>query len=139
MNKEMQNEEELESAPKPVIYPEQDLTQKILEGAFAVHNTLGCGFLEKVYSNALFFELRNMGLHCEQEVPFKVKYKDVVVGDYCADLIIEKRVLVELKACTGLDSVHEAQILNYLKASRIQVGLLLNFGKPKLQYRRFVR
>ena len=129
----------MESTPEAAIYPEQDLTQKILEGAFAVHNTLGCGFLERVYSNALFFELRNMGLACEQEVVFKVRYKEVVVGDYCADLIVEKRVLVELKACAGLDSVHEAQILNYLKVSSIQVGLLMNFGKPKLQYRRFVR
>ena len=129
----------MESAPIAAIYPEQDLTQKILAGAFAVHNTLGCGFLEKVYSNALLFELRKMGLHCEQEVPFKVKYKDFVVGDYCSDLVVENCVLVELKACTSLDSVHEAQILNYLKASSIQVGLLLNFGKPKLQYRRFVR
>jgi GxxExxY protein len=129
----------MESAPIAAIYPEQDLTEKILAGAFAVHNTLGCGFLEKVYSNALLFELRKMGLHCEQEVPFKVKYKDFVVGDYCSDLVVENRVLVELKACTSLDSVHEAQILNYLKASSIQVGLLLNFGKPKLQFRRFVR
>jgi GxxExxY protein len=129
----------MESAAKPEIYPEQDLTQKILEGAFAVHNTLGCGFLEKVYSNALLFELRNMNLSCEHEVPFKVRYREAVVGDYCADLIVEKRVLVELKACTSLDSVHEAQILNYLKASSIQVGLLLNFGKPRLQYRRFIR
>ena len=64
--------------------------------------------------------------------------KNAVVGDYCADLIVERRVMVELKACAGLESVHEAQILNYLKASGIQVGLLLNFGKPKLQYRRFV-
>jgi GxxExxY protein len=80
-----------------------------------------------------------MGLHCEQEVPFKVKYNGVVVGDYCADLIVERRVLVELKACTSLDSVHEAQIVNYLKASGIQVGLLMNFGKPKLHYRRFIR
>src|ERR1700692_2459648 len=129
----------MESGAKAAIYPEQDLTQKILEGAFSVHNTLGCGFLEKVYSNALLFELRNMNLSCEREVPFKVRYKEVVVGDYCADLIVEKRVLVELKACASLDSVHEAQVLNYLKASSIQVGLLLNFGKPKLQYRRFVR
>ncbi len=129
----------MESAPITAIYPEQDLTRKILEGAFAVHNTLGCGFLEKVYSNALSIELRSMDLYCDHEVPFKAKYKDVMVGEYCADLIVEKRVLVELKACAGLDSVHEAQILNYLKASSIQVGLLLNFGKPKLQYRRFVR
>jgi len=129
----------MENAPIAAIYPEQELTGKILEGAFAVHNTLGCGFLEKVYSNALLFELRNMGLHCEQEIPFKVRYKDVVVGDYCADLIVGRRVLVELKACASLDSVHEAQILNYLKASSIKVGLLLNFGKSKLQYRRFIR
>jgi GxxExxY protein len=80
-----------------------------------------------------------MGLHCEQEVPFKVNYKGIVVGDYCSDLIVERRVLVELKACAGLESVHEAQILNYLKASGIQVGLLMNFGKPTLQYRRFIR
>ena len=139
MNKETQSENEMESASITAIYPEQELTQKILEGAFAVHNTLGCGFLEKVYSNALLFELRNMKLSCEHEVPFKVRYKGAVVGDYCADLIIERRVLVELKACAGLESAHEAQILNYLKASGIQVGLLLNFGRPKLQYRRFVR
>src|SRR5260370_36454260 len=106
----------MESAPITEIYPEQDLTRKILEGAFAVHNALGCGILEKVYSNALLVELRNMDLNCEHEVPFKVTYKDVVVGDYCADLIVEKRVLVELKGCAGLESVHEAQILNYLKA-----------------------
>jgi GxxExxY protein len=139
MKNDSKNEESMESAPITAIYPEQDLTQKILEGAFAVHNTLGCGFLEKVYSNALLVELHNMDLHCESEVPFKVTYKGSVVGDYCADLIVEKRVLVELKACSCLESVHEAQILNYLKASSIQVGLLMNFGKPKLQYRRFVR
>jgi GxxExxY protein len=100
---------------------------------------LGAGFLEKVYSDALVCELRSTGLACEQEIVFKVKYRDVPVGDYCADLIVERRVIVELKACAGLDSVHEAQILNYLKASGIHVGLLLNFGKPRLQYRRFVR
>ena len=107
----------MEIASITSIYPEQDLTQKILEGAFAVHNTLGCGFLEKVYSNAHLVELRNMDLRCEHEVPFKVMYMDVVVGDYCADLIVEKRLHVELKACAGLESVHEAQILDYLKAS----------------------
>jgi GxxExxY protein len=139
MKKDSKIEESMESALITPIYPEQDLTRKILEGAFAVHNTLGCGFLEKVHSNAHLVELRNMDLRCEHEVPFKVMYMDVVVGASCADLIVEKRVLVELKACAGLESVHEAQILNYLKASSIQVGLLMNFGKPKLQYRRFVR
>ncbi len=128
----------METSAKSAIYPEQDLTQKILEASFAVHNTLGAGFLEKVYANALSLELRQMGLACVQEVALKVRYKDVVVGDYSADLVVEKRVLVELKACTGLDSVHEAQILNYLKASGIRVGLLMNFGKPRLEFRRFV-
>jgi GxxExxY protein len=133
------DDKEIESASKVTIYPEQELTGKILEGAFAVHNSLGCGFLEKVYSNALLSELRNTGLNCEREVPFKVKYKDIVVGDYCADLIVENRMLVEMKAYVSLEPAHEVQILNYLKASGIQVGLLMNFGKPKLQYRRFVR
>ena len=127
------------AAEATAIYPEQDLTEKILAAAFAVHNTLGCGFLEKVYSKALLVEVRAMGLACEHEAAFKVRYKDVDVGDYFADLIVERRVVVELKACAALDSAHEAQILNYLKASNIKVGLLLNFGRPKLQYRRFVR
>jgi GxxExxY protein len=128
----------VEAESNVVIYPEQELTEKILKGAFAVHNALGCGFLEKIYSNALLVELRQMGLGCEQEVPFKVLYKGAVIGDYCADLVIGRRVLVELKACAGLEGVHEAQILNYLKASGIRVGLLMNFGRPKLQYRRFI-
>ena len=129
----------MENVQNSAIYLEEELTRKILEAAFAVHNTLGCGYLEKVYSNALLVEMRQIGLACEREVPFKVKYRDVIVGDYCADLIVENRVLIELKACVALDSVHEAQILNYLKASGIRVGTLLNFGKPRLEYRRFVK
>jgi len=128
----------LETPSQVKIYPEHELTQKILRAAFEVSNGLGVGFLEKVYSNSLVLELRQMGLGCEQEVALKVQYKGVVVGDYFADMVVERRVLVELKACTSLESVHEAQILNYLKASGIHVGLLLNFGKPKLEYRRFV-
>ena len=84
--------------------------------------------MEKVYSNALAVELGQAGIACEREVPFKVRYRNIVFGDYCADIVVEKRVLVELKSCAGLDSVHEAQILNYLKASGIRVGLLMNFG-----------
>ena len=120
-----------------VIYPEQELTQKILKGAFAVHNTLGCGFLEKAYSNALLMELRWMGLGASKRSHSKCDIKEAIIGDYFADLIVERRDLVELKACVGLEKVHEAQILNYLKASGIHVGLLMNFGKPKLEYRRF--
>lgn len=119
-------------------YPEQDLTEKILRCAFAVHNTLGAGFLERVYSNALAVEMRAHGIALQTEVPLKIKYRDTIFGDYIADLVVEGRVLVELKACASLDPVHTAQILNYLRASGIRVGLLPNFGRPKLEYRRFV-
>jgi len=128
----------METDSRVVIYPEQDWTEKTLKGAFAVHNAIGCGFLEKVYSSALLVELRQMGLGCEQEVPFKIRFKEAVICDYCADLVVARRVIVELKACAALEGVHEAQILNYLKASGVRVGLLMNFGKPKLQYRRFI-
>ncbi len=119
-------------------YPEQDLTEKILQCAFAVHNTLGAGFLERVYANALAVELRAQEIALRNELPLKIKYRDTIVGDYVADLVVEGRVLVELKACASLDPIHTAQILNYLRASGIYVGLLLNFGRPKLEYRRLV-
>src|SRR5277367_1140187 len=119
-------------------YPDQDLTEKILRAAFAVHNVLGAGFLERVYSNALAVELRAQGIALQNELPLKIQYRNKIVGDYIADLVVDGRVLVELKACASLDPVHTAQILNYLRASKIQVGLLLNFGWPKLEYRRFV-
>jgi GxxExxY protein len=120
------------------IYPEQELTGRILEAAFAVHNSLGAGFLEKVYENALLLELRSAGIPCAAQQPLQVRYKGAVVGDYQADLVVEGRVLLELKACTALDGNHEAQIMNYLRASGLKVGLLLNFGRPRLEYRRFV-
>jgi GxxExxY protein len=120
------------------VYPEQALTEKVLQAAFTVHNTLGAGFLEKVYANALTLELRAKGLACEQEAPLQVRYREAIVGDYSADIVVERRVLLELKAYSALDSLHEAQIINYLRASGLRVGLLLNFARPKLQYRRFV-
>ncbi len=119
-------------------YPEQELTRKILEAAFAVHNTLGAGFLEKVYENALALELRERGIACQQQLSLQVRYKHAVVGDYAADLIVETKVLLELKACAMLEPNHEAQLINYLRATGLRVGLLLNFGRPRLQYRRFV-
>jgi len=119
-------------------YPEQDLTEKILRAAFAVHNVLGAGFLERVYSNALAVELRAQGIALQNELTIKIQYRNTIVGDYIADLVVDGRVLVELKACASLDPVHTAQILKYHRASEIQVGLLLNFGRPKLEYRRFV-
>ena len=119
-------------------YPEGERTGKILAAAFAMHNTLGAGFLERVYSNALAIELRRSGLECIQGAQLKVVYRDTIVGDYIADMIVENRVIIELKACASLDPTHSAQIMNYLRASGIKVGLLLNFGRAKMEYRRFV-
>ena len=123
---------------KEGIYPEEELTEKILKCAFAVHNSLGAGFLERVYSNALLLELRSCGETPQQEVPFSVQYRHTSVGEYVADLIVSGRVLVELKASASLGPADIAQVLNYLRASGIRVGLLLNFGRPKLEYRRLV-
>ena len=120
------------------IYPEGELTGRILEAAFTVHNALGAGFLEKVYENALLIELHSMKISCSNQQTLQVRYKSSVVGDYQADIVVEGRVLLELKACSAIDPNHEAQIMNYLRASGLKVGLLLNFGRPKLQYRRFV-
>ncbi|MFQ5696249.1 MAG: GxxExxY protein [Terriglobia bacterium] len=117
---------------------EEGLTEKILQAAFKVQNTLGCGFLEKVYENALVVELRRQGIAVEQQKSVHVRYDGAVVGEYQADLIVEGRVIVECKAIARFDPVHEAQLLNYLKATGIRVGLLLNFARPKLQYRRLV-
>ncbi len=117
---------------------EEELTEKILGAAFKVQNTLGCGFLEKVYENAMVVELSRAGISVEQQKPMQVRYQGAIVGEYQADLVVDGRVIVELKAASKLDSIHEAQLLNYLKATRVRVGLLFNFGCPKLQYRRFV-
>jgi GxxExxY protein len=119
-------------------YPEQELTGKILAAAFAVHNALGAGFLERVHANTPALELRAEGIACAQELPLKVKYRGAIVGDYIADVVVADRMLLEMKACGTLDPNHSAQIMNYLRVWGIRVGLLLNFGRPKLEYRRFV-
>ena len=115
------------------------LTERVIRCAFAVSNTLGCGFLEKVYGNALAHELRKAGLNVQQQWPIKVHYDGQVVGDYVADLLVEGRVLLELKAAKELDEVHMAQCLNYLKATGLRLCLLLNFAKPRVEVRRVVR
>jgi GxxExxY protein len=114
------------------------LTRKILAGAFEVANTLGCGFLEAVYQRAMVHELASAGLAVEREVAFHVMYKGANVGTYIADMVVEEQVVVELKSVEGLSSVHTAQCLNYLKASGIHTGLLINFGRPRIEYRRLV-
>jgi GxxExxY protein len=117
---------------------EGELTEKILGAAFKVLNTLGTGFLEKVYENALSFELQRGGILVEAQRVFPVRYEGVIMGEYQADLVVAGKVIVECKAVSNLDSVHEAQLINYLKSSGIHVGLLVNFGRPTLQYRRLV-
>lgn len=115
------------------------LTGKIIGCAHTVSNVMGCGFLEKVYENALAHELSRSGLRVQAQVPVDVYYDDVVVGQYLADLMIEEKVLVELKAVKALDDIHAAQCLNYLNATGLHVCLLLNFGKPRVEIRRLVR
>ena len=114
-----------------------DLSELIIGRAFVVSNTLGAGFLEKVYENALAHELRKAGLSVRQQHNVEVRYDDVIVGAYVADLLIENAVLVELKSLRVLDQIHTAQCLNYLKATRLSLCLLLNFGNPRLEIKRF--
>ena len=115
------------------------ITDKIIGCVYKVSNTLGCGFLEKVYENALAIELRKAGLKVEQQHGIKVKYDGIIVGEFAADLLIERSVLVELKAAKALDDAHMSQCLNYLKATDLSVCLLVNFGKPKAEIKRIVR
>lgn len=114
-----------------------ETTGKIIRAFYKVYNSLGYGFLEKVCENALALELEEPGLSVFQQQPIKVFYNGKEVGEYFADLIIENCVIVELKAIEKLAEIHEAQLLNYLKATKIEVGLLLNFGS-KAEYRRKV-
>ena len=115
------------------------LTEQVIGCAYQVANTLGCGFLEKVYENALVHELRKSGVDVSQQCPIKVFYDEVVVGEYVADLLISDSLLVELKSVKVLDSVHMAQCMNYLKATKSELGLLINFGKSVEVKRKFVR
>lgn len=114
------------------------ISEKIIGCAFAVANGLGCGFLEKVYENALAHELRKAGLTVEQQRGIEVRYDGIVVGSYCADLLVQEAVVVELKAVKALDDIHAAQGLNYLRATDLKICLLLNFGSPKLEVKRLV-
>jgi len=113
----------------------EDVTRAIIQALYKVYNTLGYGFLEKVYENALAYELARQGLEVRQRWPIKVYYDGHLMGEYFADLLVGSRVIVELKAVENLCPEHEAQLLNYLKATEIEVGLLLNFG-PKPDFRR---
>jgi GxxExxY protein len=114
------------------------LTERIINCVYRVSNTLGSGFLEKVYENALVIELKQNGLQVTQQHPVNVFYNGSLVGDYVADLLVEGQVIVELKAVKILDEVYSAQCMNYLKASGLKICLLVNFGKPRVDIKRIV-
>lgn len=114
------------------------ITEKIIGCAYLVSNTLGAGFLEKVYENALAIELRNAGIDLVQQYPVKVFYQNTVVGEFICDLLVESKIIVELKTAKSIDNVHFAQCMNYLKATGLRFGLLINFGNPRIEVKRVV-
>jgi GxxExxY protein len=119
-------------------YLYQNITEQIIRCFYEVYGRLGYGFLEKVYEHSLMIELGRAGLHAKNQHPMQVLYKGEVVGDYLADILVEQAVVVELKAVEVLVQEHEAQLINYLKATNIEVGLLLNFGKrPEIRRKIF--
>jgi GxxExxY protein len=109
-------------------YLYEELTEKIIASAFKVHNKLGFGFLEKVYENALRVELSRQGYKVEQQKAITVYYEDEPVGNYCADLLVNDQVIIEVKVASAIDKAHEAQLINYLKATKTRLGLIINFG-----------
>jgi GxxExxY protein len=115
-----------------------DITYAINGAIFEVNNTLGPGFLEKVYENALIVELKIRGLKAKSQAPIKVTYKDETVGEYFADIIVEDKVIIEIKTVEKLEKIHEAQLLNYLRATELHVGLLVNFKNQKADIKRMV-
>jgi GxxExxY protein len=117
-------------------YRHQDVTQQIVDAFYAVYNSLGYGFLERVYENSMAIQLRARGLKAQQQASIQVYYRGEVVGEYFADLLIEDKIIVELKAVASLLPIHEAQLLNYLKATPFEVGLLLNFGPSATKKRK---
>ena len=133
----MDKRDEQDKEDKALLHSE--LTKTIIGCAFGVSNEIGAGFLESVYENALTIALRELGVAVRQQAPTSVYFRGQSVGTFYADLLVENRVIVELKAVSSLAQQHEAQLLNYLSATNIQVGLLINFGNPRIQYRRLTR
>jgi GxxExxY protein len=113
-----------------------ELTGSVIECVFKVHSTLGPGFLETVYKNALLIELKRRGIHAVKETALTVMYEGEIVGSYYADLIVDGRLILELKAVSKLEVIHEMQLVNYLRATGIETGLLINFGARQAEVRR---
>ena len=118
-------------------YKYSEITEKIIQQAYYVYNKLGYGFLEKVYENAMIKKINDIGLKVEQQKPINVIFENKIIGEYFADIIVEEKVIVELKSIEMLNSIHEIQLVNYLKATNIEVGILINFGK-KMEIKRKV-
>ena len=119
-------------------YKHSYLTSEIINRFYKVYNTLGYGFLEKVYEKALKYELEKAGFHVDRQKPINVFYETELVGEYIADLLVENKVIIEIKASEAICEEHENQLINYLKATEIEVGLLLNFGKkPEIKRKVF--
>lgn len=116
-------------------YKYEKLSKRIIAGFYNVYNNLGYGFLEKVYENAFYIELTRLGLKCEKQFPVKVIYDGKEVGVYYADIIVENKIILELKAAENICEQREYQLINYLKASNIEIGYLFNFGK-KAEFKR---
>ncbi|HOO76658.1 MAG TPA: GxxExxY protein [bacterium] len=119
-------------------YLYSETTEKIIQAAYRVHKTLGFGFLEKVYENALAVELGNTGMMVEQQKPLAVYYEGNIVGDFVIDMLVDGKIVVEIKAVKKLIDVHEIQLLNYLKGCRLEVGLLINFGTSVQTKRKYL-
>jgi GxxExxY protein len=117
---------------------EETISQRVIRCAFNVSNTLGAGFLEKVYENALCVEFERDGIRFQAQKSITVNYKGFEVGKYVADIVVEDKLLLEIKALSTICNSHDAQVMNYLKATNLSVGLLLNFGRPKLGIKRIV-
>jgi GxxExxY protein len=116
----------------------RELTKEIIDSAYKVHNALGCGLLEKVYGNALVWDLELKKKKVVSQKEFRVLYREKEVGIYYADLVLEAAVIVEVKSVEKIDDIHRAQLLNYLRISGLRVGLLVNFSRPKLEFERLV-
>ncbi len=115
-----------------------EVTQKVIGCAYCVSNALGSGFLEKVYENALAVEMRKSNLPFTQQQSIDIFYNRVLVGEYVADFVVANSILLELKAAKTIDEVHQAQLMNYLKATQLRIGLILNFGTPRLGIKRMM-
>lgn len=116
----------------------KELSYKIMNSVMDVHNKLGAGFLEKVYENAIVVKLKKDGIKVTQQAPFKVHFEEEIIGEYYADILVEDKIILEVKCVDKIIDIHRAQVINYLKATGMKLGIIVNFAKPKLEYERIV-